>query len=112
MRIAYFTNIYPKTSHSFIRREIAHLELQGFEVDRLALRRSDDPLVTEADEKEQSRTLHLLDGSKLMLLRFVSYGFLSNPIGFLKAFSKLAFRKENSLVLLLKCFAYALEAPH
>ena len=36
-RIAYLINQYPKTSHTFIRREILALERQGFTILRIAL---------------------------------------------------------------------------
>lgn len=36
--IAYFTNQYPKVSHSFVRREILALEAHGVQVHRFALR--------------------------------------------------------------------------
>ena len=35
MRIAYLVNVYPKISHSFVRREILELERKGFEIQRI-----------------------------------------------------------------------------
>ena len=44
MSIAYLTPIYPMPSSTFIRREIAALEVQGFVVHRFAMRRFDGRL--------------------------------------------------------------------
>lgn len=62
MRVAYFTNQYPKVSHSFIRREILALEARGVEVDRFALRGWADEVVDAADQLEQQRTRYVLAG--------------------------------------------------
>lgn len=58
--LAYVLNQYPKTSHSFIRREIRELERQGWQVQRVALRRSAEPLPDHADREEAQRTRYLL----------------------------------------------------
>ncbi|MFD1952553.1 glycosyltransferase family 4 protein [Sphingomonas arantia] len=59
--IAYFTNVYPKPSHTFIRTEIAALEAQGFAVVRITIRPPADPLVDADDRAEADRTQRLLD---------------------------------------------------
>lgn len=61
MKIAYVLNTYPQPSHSFIRREIRALERQGHQVLRIAMRRSDLPLVDEGDRAEAGRTSYVLD---------------------------------------------------
>lgn len=66
-RVAYLTNVYPKPSHSFIRREIFALERQGFEVARLSVREGADALPDPADKSEQDRTRILLNGNYLEL---------------------------------------------
>lgn len=60
MMLVYVLNQYPKTSHSFIRREIRELERQGWQVRRFALRRSKEPLPDPADQDEAQRTCYLL----------------------------------------------------
>jgi colanic acid/amylovoran biosynthesis glycosyltransferase len=60
--LAYLVNQYPKTSHSFIRREIVELERQGFSVLRLALRGADQALADPADRAERVRTRYVLAG--------------------------------------------------
>ena len=59
-RIAYVVNRYPTISHVFIRREIKALERQGFEVQRIALRGWDIPVVDKEDEDERQRTRYVL----------------------------------------------------
>ena len=62
MRVAYLTNQYPKTSHTFVRREIAGLEEAGLQVERFSVRSVDEPLVDEGDRAERDRTHVLLAG--------------------------------------------------
>ncbi len=68
MKVAYLTNQYPKTSHTFIRREIAGLEQAGLEVERISVRSVDEPLVDEADRLERGRTRVLLAHGALGLM--------------------------------------------
>ena len=111
MKIGYFTNIYPKTSHTFIRREIKALESMGFEVVRLALHQSPDPHVNTEDILEDKVTTHLLSRSnRLPLLKWAFLGVLSSPWRFLTTTFGYAFRRENSLATFLKSFAYGMEA--
>ncbi len=67
-RVAYLTNVYPKPSHSFIRREIFALERQGFEVARVSVRGSGGTLPDPADRREQRRTHILLSGNHWELI--------------------------------------------
>lgn len=67
IRVAYLTNVYPKTSHSFIRTEIEALTRAGIEVERITIRRSEDVLVDPRDVAEAGRTAALLDGNHLGL---------------------------------------------
>ena len=67
MRVAYLTNQYPKTSHSFIRREIAGVEAAGIEVLRYSVRETSEPLVDPRDIAEGERTSVLLDRGALGL---------------------------------------------
>jgi glycosyltransferase involved in cell wall biosynthesis len=60
-RLAYLTTEYPKTSHTFIRREIRALEERGVEVLRMAIRGGGDTVVDTADRQEATRTLVCLD---------------------------------------------------
>ncbi|AOW13502.1 colanic acid biosynthesis glycosyltransferase WcaL [Hydrogenophaga crassostreae] len=84
MRVAYFTNQYPKVSHSFIRREILALERQGVEVARLALRGWSDGLVDPDDLSEREKTHYLLRGGLGALLPATIRQLLSAPVSFLQ----------------------------
>jgi glycosyltransferase involved in cell wall biosynthesis len=68
VKVAYLTNQYPKTSHTFVRREIAGLEEAGLEVERISVRAVDEPLVDERDRAERDRTRVLLAHGALGLL--------------------------------------------
>ena len=68
MKVAYLINQYPKTSHTFVRREIEALEKCGVGVSRFTLRRTSDPIVTPADAAEADRTTVILAGGALGLL--------------------------------------------
>ncbi|MEM7518479.1 MAG: glycosyltransferase, partial [Planctomycetota bacterium] len=84
MKVAYLVNQYPKTSHSFIRREIQGVEAAGIEVERFSVRRVSEPLVDPRDVAERERTAVLLDsgavGLGLALLRTAAL----SPLRFLK----------------------------
>ena len=68
MTIGYFVNVYPKVSHTFIRREIEMLEKLGKTVHRFALRSRSSEIVDASDERERDRTDFLLDGGVASLL--------------------------------------------
>ncbi|MGE0709857.1 MAG: glycosyltransferase family 4 protein [Planctomycetota bacterium] len=68
MKLAYLVNQYPKTSHSFIRREIEALVARGHQVTRLTLRRPGEPLVDARDRAERARTRALLEAGPSALL--------------------------------------------
>lgn len=82
MLVAYLINQYPKVSHSFIRREIAELERQGWQVQRIALRRCGEPLADPADLAEASRTAYIQDSwrSPLRLAAAVLLLALRHPL--------------------------------
>lgn len=84
-RIAYLVNQYPAVSHTFIRREIAALEMQGIiEIERFSLRRNQN-LVDPADRAEAAKTTVVLDQGLLSLgVSIVSLA-LGSPRRFLRA---------------------------
>jgi colanic acid/amylovoran biosynthesis glycosyltransferase len=71
MKVAYLTNQYPKISHTFIRREIAGVELAGLDVERIAVRASGETFIDAQDEAERVRTRLLLGRGALGLARDV-----------------------------------------
>jgi colanic acid/amylovoran biosynthesis glycosyltransferase len=84
MRVAYLVNLYPKISHSFIRREIQALESQGVAVRRFAIRRTSEPLVDAADQEELAKTEVILElGAKRLLLSLIGAA-IRHPLRFLR----------------------------
>lgn len=85
LRIAYFTNQYPKVSHSFIRREILALERSGFDILRIALRGWDGEIIDAEDRQEQQLTRYVLQQGTLPLLFAMLRALLTSPGKFFPA---------------------------
>lgn len=85
MKVAYLTNQYPKTSHTFVRREIAGVEEAGLEVERISVRTVEEPLVDEVDRAERDRTHVLLGGGVLGLAPAVLATCALRPLRTLRA---------------------------
>jgi glycosyltransferase involved in cell wall biosynthesis len=110
VKVAYLVNRYPRTSHSFIRREIRALEGQGVEVLRYSLRPLDEELATEADREEVPRTRVVLAVGATGLARAVAAVAASRPVAFARA-AALAFRLgRRSYAGMLRHVAYLAEA--
>lgn len=85
--VLYFTNQYPKISHSFIRRELRAVEALGVKVHRAAFRGwEDQSLVDPLDLEEKGKTFYTLGAGKLGLLLAVLLTKLKSPRAFLRAF--------------------------
>ena len=110
MRLAYLVNIYPRVSHSFIRREIAALEAGGVLVDRFSVRNCDTPLVDEADKREQKKTRVILNAGALGLLAGMFGQFFRNPRVFLRTLRAAIRISRGSDRGLLPHLAYFAEA--
>ena len=82
LRVAYLVNLYPKVSHSFIRREILALERQGVTVLRIAVRGWDDVAPDPADAVERTRTRYLLQHGLAPLLGAAARLALTRPARF------------------------------
>ncbi|HYE20332.1 MAG TPA: glycosyltransferase [Tepidisphaeraceae bacterium] len=91
MHIAYLINQYPQTSQSFIRREIAALEAQGFTVDRYTIRTWDQQVVDPGDVAEKAKARVILGVGALGLLWALVRIALTRPLRFLKTL-RLAFK--------------------
>ena len=85
MKISYLINQYPKTSHTFIRREIFALERQGFEVQRIALRGWDQQFPDTEDQSEQAKTMYVLKQGMKALVIPVIRAFFNSPKYFFEA---------------------------
>ncbi len=85
MKLAYFTNQYPKISHTFIRREIAALEALGWEIARYTIRGAPEELEDPLDRDEALITRRILDGDFAGLAAAVSRVAVQSPIRFARA---------------------------
>lgn len=110
MKVAYLTNQYPKTSHTFVRREIAGLEEAGLEVERISVRAADEELVDEADRAERGRTRVLLEHGALWLLPETLAVCALRPLRMLRALHRAIAMGWNSPRGLLRHLAYLAEA--
>ena len=110
LRITYLINLYPKVSHSFIRREILALERRGHKVQRIAMRGWNAELVDVEDERERGCTRYVLNDGFIPLLWSVLRILLAAPLRFGVALA-LAFRMgrggQRSLPYHLMYFAEA-----
>lgn len=84
MKIAYLVNQYPKTSHSFIRREILALEALGVPISRFSIRSIHSEIVDEADQQEAKKTRYILDVGVLGLVGSLLQTFVKQPLRLLK----------------------------
>lgn len=85
MKIGYVMNSYPMPSTTFIGREIAELEKQGWSIRRYAIRPWDGELVDPNDQAEKRKTRYLLTGSRSALLGSALREISTNPLGVLRA---------------------------
>lgn len=110
MKIAYLVNQYPKTSHSFIRREILAVEATDVPVSRYSIRSIRAEVVDEADQQEANQTRYILDaGAGGLLINTVRVA-VTRPVQFLRAVRltwRIGRRSDRGLLL---NFAYLAEA--
>lgn len=110
LKIAYVLNTYPQPSHSFIRREVQALERLGFDVTRMAMRRSEAGLVDPQDVAEAESTEYILDQGGARLLAGLARRMLTAPRTTLKAL-RLAIRAgRKSEAGVLRHIIYLAEA--
>lgn len=65
--IGYVVNTYPRPSHTFIRREIAALESEGWRIHRFAMRGDAAAIVDPLDRAENARTERILEAGAARL---------------------------------------------
>ncbi|MFB2974940.1 glycosyltransferase family 4 protein [Microseira sp. BLCC-F43] len=110
MTIAYLVNLYPKVSHSFIRREIVALENTGLSVARFSIRSGELEIVDPADKLELEKTRVVLGVGILRLFFNLVAMAIAMPIPWLKALSltwKVGWRSDRGI---WRHFAYLAEA--
>lgn len=85
MRLAYFTNTYPRATDTFIRREVIGLRQRGFEVLTYSVRKTgSDHDVEEEVIQEKKNTQYILPFNLIALFFNGIAFFLSNPCVFVK----------------------------
>ena len=98
--VGYLASQYPKTSHTFIRREIAALESLGFEVRRYATRAIEETLVDPGDLAEKERTSVVLERGAPGLLSASLVALFRGPGRWLRALSsavRMGWRSERGI---------------
>ena len=101
MNIAYFTNLYPAVTHTFVRREIRAMEALGMKVSRFAVR-WDQNTVDPEDIKEQAQTQYIAKVSILELLRACLGTLLTRPLALGQAITlafKIGWRSDRGLFM-------------
>jgi colanic acid/amylovoran biosynthesis glycosyltransferase len=110
LRVAYLVNQYPKTSHSFIRREIEALEAENVAVERFSIRAVAEPLVHQADQEERGRTTVILDCGWLQMAMAVLAACLLSPLRFGRALNIVVAMARRSNRGLVRVFGWLCEA--
>lgn len=112
MKIAYILNTYPQPSHSFIRREVQALERHGVEIERIAMRPADVPLVDPGDIDEQGRTDYVLAKGGARLVAGLVRRMWRSPRRFRSALAKAWEMGGRSQVGRLRHLIYLAEAAY
>ena len=112
MKIAYILNTYPQPSHSFIRREVQALERHGVEIERIAMRPADVPLVDPGDIDEQGRTDYVLAKGGARLVTGLVRRMWRSPRRFRSALAKALEMGGRSQVGRLRHLIYLAEAAY
>ena len=111
MRVGYLVNQYPKTSHSFVRREIEALEELGVEVKRYTLRPTREPLVDPADRAELERTAAIVAGPYARKAWIALTALIRNPAAGIPALGqalRMGWHADRGVIYHLAYFAEAL----
>jgi len=110
VRIAYLTTTYPSVSHTFIRRELTHLERLVGEIDRFAIRHTPYEIVDPDDRREDGKTFRVLTQSPLRWAKAALAG-ARRPRDTWEGLRKsvqLGFRSQRGLATHLVYFAEAM----
>jgi colanic acid/amylovoran biosynthesis glycosyltransferase len=112
MIVAYLVNQYPHVSHTFIRREIAALEAQGFQVERFSIRPAPRDLIDPADIAEAGKTHVILAQGIVSLLSAVILMLVMHPIKWFRALAEAIRMGRRSDRGVLRHLVYLVEACH
>lgn len=112
MHVTYLMNSYPRTSTTFIRREIEALEKLGVAITRFAVRDWDEALVDPLDQAEKQRTTYLLTGNIPGLFIAFFLEMVTNPGRFLRALEASWHLWRAARLGFVKHVAYLMQACH
>jgi len=112
LRIAYLTTEYPKTSHTFIRREIVELERRGHEVLRLSIRPGDAKSADAQDAHENERTHHVLAQPAWRVVTGALRTMAARPVAALRSLSTALDMARASDRGAMRHLAYFVEAAY
>ena len=110
MKIAYLCDVYPHTTHSFIRREIKGLEQHGMEVVRLTIRRSAEALPDQDDQDELKKTYSVLDRGFPAIIWNILAILASRPLSAIRAGIRALVLGSRSQRGVIRHLAYYAEA--
>ena len=87
MRLAYFTNTYPRATDTFIRREVLGLRKRGFDVVTYSVRKAgNEHDVDDEVKSEKENTSYLIPFNLIKLIILMFKTFLVSPGRFTKTF--------------------------
>ncbi len=109
MRIAYLVSLYPATSHTFIRREIAWLRAQGLEIDSFSIRTPQGAdAQTPAHAEEIRQTFYVVASLATAGLPAHLWALSSRPLAYARTLRlALKHRVPGSRALLWSLFHFA-----
>jgi glycosyltransferase involved in cell wall biosynthesis len=95
MAVAYFNNLYPRATDTFIQREVEYLRLHGLDVITYSVRRSgSEHDVSESIREEKRRTCYLFPVTPLALMVENISALLRSPLRYVAAL-RLALRTSR-----------------
>jgi colanic acid/amylovoran biosynthesis glycosyltransferase len=109
VRIAYLTNQYPASSHTFIRREIRAIEALGETVFRYALRPGKN-LIDAEDKEEEKQTRYIIGAGAGEIVRCCAAMAFTRPLSIWRAVRqtiKIGLRSDRGI---LRHLIYVVEA--
>lgn len=111
MSIAYLISQYPAASHTFIRREVEALRLQGVTVETFSIRRpSVAELTSPQDCEEFQKTYYVLPFRFIEVARAHSMAIATRPLRYFRVFSLALSHRVPGLRALLWAIFHFVEA--
>ena len=111
MKVAFLLQIYPATTHTFIRREIRAVEDAGIEVIRVSVRLSrEQDLTTPADVEELHQSVGILGRGLGSMFWDVAHAAWKSPLAFIRTVARACRMGVRSERGLFRHLAYFVES--